>query len=173
MNRYYDYENCNAFLVDMPYPNAFIRETNTAHAVLLSGAFAGPGSEATAIAQYTAHNFYTLGYPEIANAYRCIASVEMLHLNLLGGMIRELGLHPEFLTYETGAYWNGSYPVYAYDIKHILTSDIQGEYKAAEHYKSLISQISHRGIQNLLQRIIYDEEKHIQILSSFLTNYIR
>lgn len=173
MNRYYDYENNSAFFVDMPYPQVAILEKDTACAILLSGAFAGPGSESTAIAQYTAHNFYTMGYPEIANAYRSIISVEMLHLDLLGNMIRDLGIHPRFMTYETGAYWSGNYPAYACDIKRILNSDIQGENDAAEHYKSLVRQIDHPDIQNVLQRIILDEEKHIQILTSFLTNYIR
>jgi bacterioferritin len=173
MNRYYDYDNSSTFFVDMPYPQVTIREKNTAYAILLSGTFAGPGSESTAIAQYTAHNFYTMGYPEIANAYRNIISVEVHHLNLLGNMIRDLGVHPRFMTYETGAYWSGNYPAYACDIKRILNLDIQGEMDAAEHYKRLIRQIEHQDIQNLLQRIVLDEEKHIQILTSFLTNYVR
>jgi bacterioferritin len=88
-------------------------------------------------------------------------------------MIRDLGIQPKFMTYETGAYWSGHYPVYAFDIKRILNSDIQGEFDAAEHYKRLAGEIEHQDIRNLLQRIILDEEKHIQILTSFLTNYVR
>ena len=160
--------NCERYIVDLPYPTVDIREPNTYYASLISGAFAGPGSETTAITQYTAHNFYTFVYPEIAKAYRCITSVEYLHLNLLGSLIRDLGLPPKFLTYETNHYWNGSYTAYAFEIKQILHKDLEGEQGAVAHYTRLINQIYVPEIQMLFQRIILDEKKHIEILTSFL-----
>lgn len=160
--------NCENYLVDLPYPSVTPKKPNTYYAALISGAFGGPGSESTAIAQYTAHNFYTLDYPEINFAYRCIASVEVTHLNLLGNLIRDLGLHPKFLTYETNCYWTGKNPVYAYKIRPILLSDLKGEHDAIAHYTKLIKQIDAPDIQRLFQRIILDEQKHIEILTSLL-----
>lgn len=160
--------NCQNYLVDLPYPKVEVKMTNPYYAKLLSGAFGGPGSESTAIAQYTAHNFYTLDYPEINSAYQCITAVEVTHLTLLGNLIRDLGLPPKFLTYETNCYWTGKNPVYAYKIKPILLSDLKGERDAIAHYKRLINQIPSPEIQRLLQRIILDEEKHVEILSDFL-----
>jgi bacterioferritin len=159
--------DCENYSVNLPYPSVVIYERNTYYAALLSDAFAGPGSETTALTQYTAHNFYTLDYPEITIAYRCILSVEYIHLNLLGNLIRDLGLHPIFMTYETKQYWNGSFPDYASDIKQILLTDIDGENAAIAHYTKLISQIDNLDIQALLTRIILDEKKHIEILTSF------
>jgi bacterioferritin len=164
MNSYYDCEN---YSVNLPYPSVVIYEQNTYYASLLSDAFAGPGSETTALTQYTAHNFYTLCYPEITNAYKCILSVEYIHLNLLGNLIRDLGLHPIFMTYQTMQYWSGSFPEYASDIKQILLADIAGENAAIAHYTQLISQINNPDIQALISRIILDEKKHVEILTSF------
>ncbi len=160
--------NCQPYLVDLPYPTVDIREENTHYAALISGAFAGAGSETTAITQYTAHNFYTHAYPKIAEAYTCITSVEIFHLRLLGNLIRDLGLMPKFLTYETNSYWSGSYPAYASEIRPILEADLKGEQGAVAHYTRLISQIYDPQIQVLFQRIILDEKKHIEILTNFL-----
>ncbi len=159
---------CQKYLVNLPYPDIPSLSPNARYATLLSGAFGGPGSESTAIAQYTAHNFYTEGWPEINLAYECITSVETLHLNLLGTLIRKLGLHPKFMTYETNRFWNGSYPAYAYEIKPILLADIKGERDAIAHYTRLIQQINCPEIQAVLRRIILDEEKHVEILTGFL-----
>ncbi len=161
--------NCSDYIVNLPYPAVRITECNTYYATLLSGAFAGPGSETTALTQYTAHNFFTLNYPKIVEAYRCITSVEFIHLNLLGNLIRDLGLPPKFLTYETNQYWNGSYPIYAYEIKQILAADMEGEQDAIAHYSRLIYQINFPELQALLRRIILDEQKHLEILTTFLT----
>lgn len=161
-------EDCNQFLVNLPYPEVGALRCNARHAALLSGAFAGPGSETTAIAQYVAHNFYTLDYPELNFAYQCITSVEVTHLKLLGGMIRKLGQHPKFKTYETNRFWNGCFPVYAYQIKPILLADLEGERAAIAHYTKLIQEINCPEIQTVLRRIILDEQKHVEILTSFL-----
>lgn len=162
--------NCENYLVDLPYPSVNIQRDNSRYASLISGAFAGPGSETTAIAQYAAHNFYTVDYPEIHHAYQCIISVEVLHFELLGALIRDLGCRPKFLTYENCRYWSGSFPVYAYAMISILNADIEGEKAAIEHYTQLIQQIHHAEIQNLFRRIILDEQKHVEVLTNFLNS---
>lgn len=161
-------EDCNKYLVHLPYPGAENLGCNPQYAALLSGAFAGSGSETTAIAQYTAHNFYTEDYPELHFAYQCITSTEVIHLNLLGEMILNLGRSPKFMTYETNTFWAGNSPVYACRVRPILLADIAGENAAIAHYKKLIQQISCEEIRGVLRRIILDEQKHVEILSAFL-----
>ncbi len=168
MPELYATPNCWKYLVNLPYPSVNIRQKNIQYATLLSGAFAGPGSEATAIAQYTAHNFFTDDYPVIAHAYRCIASVEVWHLTLLGFLVRDLGLLPKFMTYETDQYWSGSFPAYATQIKEILTIDLAGERAAIAHYTKLREQIAEPQIQALIARLILDEQNHVEILEGFI-----
>lgn len=146
-----------------------MQNKNICWATSISGAFGGPGSESTAIAQYTAHSFFTVDYPEIYHAYRCIASVEVRHLYLLGNLVRDLGLAPKFMTYETNCYWTGKNPTYAYELKSILLADLEGERASIAHYEKLIKQIDSPDFQRLFQRIILDERNHIEILTSFLS----
>ncbi|MEA4921545.1 MAG: ferritin-like domain-containing protein [Clostridiaceae bacterium] len=163
-------KSCKKYLVDQPYPQIPVLSSNNYYATLLSGAFAGQGSEMTAIAQYTAHGFYLADYPEIIQAYECILYVEMHHLDILGKLIHGLGCHPKFITYETKCYWSGNYPVYAYELKPILIADIKAEKDAVARYTRLINQISSPDIQMIIRRIIADEQKHVEIFSGFLSS---
>lgn len=161
-------EDCGKYLVDSPYPEVGPLAYNFEYAALVSDAFAGAGSEATALAQYTAHNFHTLEYPQLHFAYECIASVELTHLKLLGGLLLKLGLPPKFISYESSAYWSGEFPEYAYQLRPILLADIEGEKAAIAHYLRLIRQIDCPEIQALFRRIILDEREHLKTLYGFL-----
>ena len=153
------------YSVHLPYPEVTITQPNKRYASIISGAYAGKGSESTAIAQYSVHRFFTQRYPDIFIAYKDIAFTEMIHFTLLGNLIGGLGLKPELISYETGQYWNGSFPARRSSIKETLDADIQGEKDAVAHYKRMIGRIDNNSIQKLFERIIMDEEMHIQILT--------
>ncbi len=161
----FDCDQFSQYAVDLPYPSVTVDGPNERYAALISGAYAGQGSETTAIAQYSTHRFFTIEYPDVYTAYKYIAFVEMIHFNLLGGLIKRLGFAPHLYSYESGQYWGGSYPAYHLDLKEILESDIEGEQEAIAHYRRLISQINNESFQALFARIILDEERHIEVLS--------
>lgn len=161
-------QDCGRYLVDAPYPEVGKLAHNFEYAALVSDAFAGAGSEATALSQYVAHNFYTLEHPELHFAYECIASVEFLHLKLLGGLVLKLGQAPKFMSYVSNEYWSGEFPVYAYQIHPILLADLEGEKAAIAHYLRLIRQINCPEMQALFRRIILDERKHVETINEFL-----
>lgn len=167
----FDCDTFHFYHVDLPYPPVSVPIPNPYYAKLVSGAFAGPGSETTAIAQYACHRFFLSGYPEIYNAYLYIAAVEMMHFNFLGELVKNLGLNPALFSWETNEYWNGKNPDYQYILKQILESDIQGEKNAVAHYTRLISQIPVGELQALFARIILDEKRHIEILTGFFNTY--
>lgn len=158
------------YQVNLPYPKIEGIEPNRRYAVLISDGYAGRGSEMTAVNQYLVHRYYLKKYPKIYLAYQKIASVEQIHLQLLGKLICALGSRPFLQSYVTNHYWSGSFPDYQCTLEPILKSDIQGENEAISHYKLLICQIKDDQIQRLLARIILDEQRHIQILSAFLEN---
>jgi bacterioferritin len=159
------------YLVDLPYPAVAVAQPNPRYARIISDAYAGRGSETTAIAQYVSHRYFLQGYPEVYQAYRCIALVETIHHELLGSLIRDLGLSPLLASYETNQYWNGSFPEYATDLNRILESDIRGEQDAIAHYTRMIESIDDPAIQKLLRRIILDEQKHVEVLCGFFRAY--
>ncbi len=169
---FFDCDVFNRYAVDLPYPQVRICEPNERFATLISGAYAGEGSETTAITQYASHRYFTTDYPDAFVAYKYIAFVEMIHFNLLGTLIKRLGYAPLIGSYETNQYWNGSFPSYQYVLKDILDSDIEGEQAAIAHYTRLISEIDDASFQALFARIILDEKKHIEILNGLYTQYL-
>jgi bacterioferritin len=164
---FFDCALFDRYRVSLPYPDVEVGEANPGYAAILSGTFAGKGSETTAIAQYSAHRFFTQSYPEIYTAYKYIAFTEMTHFSLLGRLILRLGTNPKLFSYEDLRWWSGADPAYHCAIRPILESDIEGEHGAIAHYTRIIGQIPHEGIQSLLRRIIMDEERHVEVLTQF------
>ena len=164
-------EEFSQYRVDLPYPDVIVRAPNEHYARLISGAFAGSGSELTAIAQYTFHNLYTDGYPDVSAALKYIAAVEATHLRLLGKLIIQLGLTPMYGSYETETYWNGNYSDYNTLIGDLLAVDIQGERNAIAHYDRLLHQIRDESIAQLFRRILLDEERHLEVLLPLYDKY--
>lgn len=165
-----DFFDCDLFdryRVNLPYPDVTVREANPYYAALLSGTYAGKGSETTAIAQYASHRYFLHDYPEIYTAYKYIAFTEMTHFSRLGNLILQLGTYPKIYSYEDLRWWSGEDPVYHRALRPILESDIEGEHGAIAHYTRIIGQIPDESIQSLLRRIIMDEERHVEVLTQF------
>lgn len=158
------------YQVNLPYPEIKGMEPNRRFAVLLSDAYAGRGSEMTAVNQYLVHSYYLEEYPKIYQTYQKIAQVEQIHLQLLGKLIHNLGSRPLLQSYVTNHYWNGSFSNYEYSLGAILESDIRRELEEISHYKLLIRQINEDHIQHVIGRIILDEQRHVEILSAFLAD---
>ncbi len=167
----FDCREFDRYRIDLPYPKVTVTEENKPYARLISGAYAGPGSESTAIAQYTFHNHFTEEYPDVFTALKYITVVETTHLRLLGDLIKRLGLIPIYATYETNTYWKGSYPDYNTEIGKLIAADMQGERDAIAHYNRLIRQIRDEGMRELFRRIIMDEERHIEVLRPLYQKY--
>jgi bacterioferritin len=166
--------NCtefNRYRVDLPYPSTSNVKPNPGYGQIISDAYAGQGSETTAIAQYWSHRYFVKNLPDVYVAYKYITIVETTHLELLGNLIQALGLNPLFYSYEARQYWSGYYPDYQLELNQILLSDIQGEREAITHYNQIINSIDEKSIQALVRRIILDEEKHIEELTNLYVKY--
>jgi len=166
--------NCdefNRYRVDIPYPSINNVKPNPSYAQIISDAYAGQGSETTAIAQYWSHRYFVKYVPDVYVAYKYITIVETTHLELLGNLIQTLGVNPLFYSYETRQYWSGNYPDYQLALNQIILSDIQGEREAIAHYNRIINSIDEKSIQALVLRIILDEEKHIEVLTNLYERY--
>lgn len=163
-------EEFNLFRIDAPYPSVHT-QPNRQYAVLVSGIFAGPGSESTAIAQYGSHRFMLNDYRDIYSAYKYLAATEMIHWQLLGELLLQLGAYPRLYSQEQKAWWQGSYPAYRTALGDILQADIEGERGAIAHYRRLIERIPLPDVQALFQRIILDEQRHLEILNSLFARY--
>ena len=172
-------KNCGLagkYRVDLSYPEVTVLQPNKTVAKLLLNDYAGHVSEFGAIAQYVFHMIVLeKNYPDVADALRGISIVEMDHLDMLGDLIKALGVLPDFRGIQDGkcAYWNASprNVDYSTEIKKALLADISAEMKAIAQYEKNISMIGDEQIISLLQRIILDEQVHIEVLSAFYKKY--
>ena len=106
-------------------------------------------------------------YSYIADTLECLSITEMKHFELLGQLIVSLGGDP--VIGETDRrrlyYWNGSYADGAARLEKIITDDIRAEKRAAADYTAFLSHSEDEGVNAVIERIIKDEEHHIEILS--------
>ncbi len=155
-----------------PYPEVMVAEPNAVYAQMLLDAFANGGAaELTAITQYFHHSL-VMENQEVANLLLCIALVEMLHLDLIGELIEQLGGDPRFWRANT-AYWSGGNVAYGIEqnVGELLRLDIESEETAIDAYERLLHEIDDPGVQRVLMRIIRDEQVHLHLFQQALQKY--
>ena len=156
-----------------PYPGPRVIGPNPYYASLLLEDYTGTVSEMTAINQYLYHYFTLHRLEDLAEMIECISIVEMKHMELLAETILLLGGDPQFrtLTNNIPCYWSATYVYYGIDVCDKLAADITAELQAIEQYRLHQGLIPDPNIQQLLERIIMDEEQHVILFQEALAKY--
>jgi len=159
------------YYADKPYPKIQVEKQNIEYAKILLFPYAGNVSEETASHQYLYQSFILDG--EISKILEKIGIVEMHHIEILADIIRLLGLDPKFRIYnfEDEIYWDSTYVPYFSNVEDILKQNIKSETEAIQNYKKIIELINDKYIQEIIQRIIEDEEIHLSIFNTLLNQY--
>jgi bacterioferritin len=161
----------NQYRLADPYPEIRVAAKNPYYAQIILDDYAGKVSETTAIMQYIHHHMEMEKIPswqEVSDLEEGISIVEMLHLEMLGQIIVNLGASP---CYYDGRQqpWTPEYIAYHnFDPCAQLRADIQSEHEAIRQYQAHIQMIQDPFIQAVLTRIIKDEEFHIKLFSEKL-----
>ena len=152
-----------------PYPVPVNLPPAPCKGMLLSDAYAGKDSELTAITQYIVHH-ETCGENEQAGkTLQCLAMVEMHHLDMLGSCMRQLGASLELKSgCQHPPYWCSRNVTYGKTLRERIQINILGERAGIAGYRRILCQIRDEAIGALLERIITDEELHIEILNRML-----
>lgn len=162
------------YQIALPYPKVEVTEPNLEYVKILLEDYAGRASELTAINQYSYHHFITdERYKEIAEDLIGIAIAEMKHLELLAEVIIKLGGNPIYMECSNNQqrYWDSTNVNYSTSIPQLLLANIELEKKAIRGYQEHIKLIANESIQNLLRRIIMDEELHLEIFTNLYNKY--
>lgn len=152
------------FASDLPYPEIIVEE-NLQESKLLMPSYSGVAGELTAILTYAFQSYITINLPEIHNAIEHIAQTEMHHHELLGTTITKLGGFPVM---GARGYWNGSFVNYTLSPKKFLQQNIVAEENAIRNYEHTILNLSSPSVKMLLERIILDEQVHIEDFKELL-----
>ncbi len=176
MDYYKDCEIAEKYSVKLSYPKVTVEKPNERYAKLLLNDYAGTVSELTAITQYIFHKIVLeKEYPDVSEALLGISIIEMEHLEMLGQLINDLGLPPQFRSCVRGrsVWWTASERNvdYSVSVKNALLADISAEMRAIAQYERDIELIDDEQIVCLLRRIILDEQQHIDIFSELYNRY--
>lgn len=156
--------------LDIPYPKVRVEEKNPYYADLLSEDYAGIKGELTAITQYSYQHMEKFSSNiEFSKIMEEIAKAEMIHLELLGKTIKLLGKNPIYSTCEASRgdciMWNSNFVNYSTDLKDMLKIDISSEEAAIKTYTLHKKIIDDKYIKEMLDRIIMDEKRHLEIFN--------
>lgn len=164
-------ESC---FLDKPYPKVEINEKNREKGLILLPAYAGTGSELTAINDYSYQSLIVQKDDSaLYDTLECIALTEMKHFHILGEIIYAFGVLPKLYSNAPGRrhksqWWNGSFVDYTTLREIFLRENIRRENEAIKLYATLIDRIENTNVEEILERIILDERHHIEIFESFL-----
>ena len=159
-------------MMDLPYPPIQVREKNRDYADLLSIDYCGMVSELSAITQYINNeNRMFCENCSMARTILGIAMAEMMHLQKLGELIHLLGGKVCFVSRQPGGrqrMWSPECLATPENFDKMLLADIESERAAINQYQMHIKRIQDTYVNDVLCRIIKDEEYHIMMLRAML-----
>lgn len=162
--------------VDSPYPATEDLTADRESVRILSPAYADHGSELTAILQYVYHSivFSGLRQKQYARLLLEIAIAEMHHLDLLGGMLYQMGALPVFTSRPPRLFdfYSTAAVSYSHEPERMIRDDIRGEKEAICQYQSMLRRLHNEKVVAVISRIILDEELHLATLNSILSEII-
>ncbi|MCX8075362.1 MAG: ferritin-like domain-containing protein [Clostridia bacterium] len=168
MGNTHDIHITKGYASPLPYPEIQVEGKNKYYAELLMDDYSGFASELTATNQYIYHNFVIKNCDaEIAEMLERVAIVEMMHMEMLSKLIILLGGNPIFrcpnFSNKKLKCWNSSFVYYGNNICDQLKADLKSEFDAIELYKKHIEIINDVYVQRVLERIILDEQLHVEL----------
>lgn len=154
--------------LDIPYPEIKVESQDAYYADVLSQDYAGVVSETTAALGYSFQHFDKFKEDEeFSDIVEEISIVEMHHLEMLGKLIKLLGKDPVYKTCEASrgdcVMWSADNINYNNDVRKMLEIDIASEKAAIRNYTRHKDIIKDKYIDAILERIIKDEERHLEI----------
>ena len=160
-------------IANLPYPSTEYLVKDVRSGQIISFAYATLKSELTAILQYTYHHFYFGDInKDYADTLMGIAIAEMKHLDILGEAMLKLGVDPNFIQCpNTRTYFSTSTVSQSKTPQKMLMDDIGGELEAIATYKKMLFILENEQVEAIIQRIIIDEELHLEKLKEMLKTY--
>lgn len=158
---------------DLPYPSVDLLTKDIRSGNIISFAYATMRGEITATLQYVYHHFYLSGINEDdAQTLMCIAIAEMKHIDILGEAMLKLGVSPKYVQCpNTKTYYDTSMVSQSTTPQKMLMDDIQGELNAIADYKKMLFVLKNEQVEAIIQRIILDEQLHLETLKKMMERY--
>ena len=170
MNLNRNNDECNV-TIDLPYPPIQTESRRMEYAYAMLSNVGSNNSEMTAVSLYF-YNSVILNpvYADFAQCFHKISIVEMHHLHIFASLSFQMGLDPRLWSMQNKSrcYWTPAYNQYPRRIREVIENSIQGEQAAIHKYTRQAETICDKNIVEILNRIILDEQRHIEIFHVML-----
>ena len=156
---------------DLPYPPVQAETHQRDYAYAMLSNIGSSNSEMSAVSRYFYNSVITNSdYGDFARCFHKIAIVEMHHLNIFATLALQSGADPRLWSLQGRrmAYWTPGFNNYPREIRAIIESSIRDEENAIRKYTRQSQTIRDVNIVENLNRIILDEQLHIETLQSML-----
>ncbi|MBQ7840564.1 MAG: rubrerythrin family protein [Lachnospiraceae bacterium] len=160
-----------SFCSDEPYPPICVERPNPCYASELLSNIGSCNSEMSAISLYIYNStILTDENPEFAKIFHKISMVEMRHLDMFAQLACKLGADPRLWSTsgKRPCYWSPACNRYPTQIIPLLQNCLSGEQDAILKYRRQSDQIHDCYVADLLNRVILDEQIHVQIFREMI-----
>lgn len=160
-------------ICDLPYPSTDTLTKDVRSGQIISFGYATLHGEITATLQYVYHHFYFGEMDEEdAEILMAIAKAEMIHIDILGTAMLKLGVSPRYVQIpNSDNFYNTSAVSCSKTPQKMIMDDIQGELNAIADYQKMLFILKNEQVEAIIQRIILDEQLHLEKLKEMLTKY--
>ena len=131
-------------------------------------------SEYTAIALYIYNSAITHDkYAQVSQTFAEVSHDEMHHLSLFCRLAFLSGADPRAWSGppRSLAYWSPSCAAYPRDIVPLLQNAIHSEHQAIDQYRQQTRTLSDPKVCAVLEAVIADEQRHIEMFSALMRNF--
>ena len=157
---------CN-YRVNAPYPPVQVDGPNPAYACEMLSNMADVVSEMSDVTRYFYISVVTKPhYSWISTCFNQISIVEMYHLDIFADLALLFGADPRLWNCgEQTRWWSPSFIGYPHELRALVAESIEAEEAAIQKYSRQANSIRDKNIVAILQRIIRDEEHHLQVFN--------
>ena len=152
-------------IAQTPYPSVKDFTCDPVSARILSSAYATSCGELNSILQYVYQSFAFnhAGNEDTAQLLKSVAMAEMIHLDLLGNALTNLGTQPIYTFAPPVAFnfYSTKFVSYSGKLSEMLEDDIIAEKHAICSYKKMLCRLKNDGVKTLVARLLEDEELHL------------
>ena len=162
---------CSASL-DLPYPPVHAETKKYDYAYAMLSNIGSGNSEMSAVSLYFYNSVILKAeYADFARCFHDISIIEMHHLDIFATLSYQMGFDPRLWSLKNNCkqYWSPSYNNYPRKVREVIENSIKGEEAAIRKYIAQSESICDASIVENLERIILDEEHHIEIFYNLLS----
>ncbi len=161
----------SSFADPSPYPPLCVERPNSGYAAEMLSNIGACSSEMSTISLYIYNNTVLAEQnPEYAQIFQKMSMVEMRHLHTFARLAHMLGADPRLWTCsgKRPCYWSPACNRYPLKLSALIKNACQGEQETVLKYRCQAEHIRDAYVVDLLNRIILDEQLHVQIFQEML-----